>query len=961
MDLKEIFEHKIKIESKVKSIDALFMNKERVEHTNYHPYYQRNYVWDEEKATYFIESIFLGTEIPPLIFFVNDEEYEVIDGRQRYETITRFMAGKMNLRKSALRKLSSVKELAGKGYNNLTVDYQDLFLDTKIRVIEFGFLSSEHSCEEEEQVKREIFQRYNSGITPLNQQQIDKAIYYSDDIVTCFKEHFAEDKRTFDLVNDLFGFENPDIEKLMRKIRELLVLRNIPIKYYAISKQDIVSTFFEYLSNTVDSGVVYSSFIRIVNKVDEVVRALRKRNVQTNRLVSECLYWALSIIDLEYGDLKKMNNFVVEHLIDYIEDNIKNYQTVRSSFANEVNKRYETTAIFFERILDMDFNMYLCSSNQFKARKDKLNIITSPENLTFEDLRINKPEPTSFEIGDICRQMERQKFLLRPPYQRDEVIDKKKASAIIESLLLGIKLPPVFVFKHKDGLSEVVDGQQRLLSIIGFIGKPYKDENGKDCISKKDRFKLQLKHGILKEFDGKRFEDLNSLEQRKLMSTDLWVIEINEKINPEFDPIDLFVRLNNKPYPIKKDTFEMWNSFVSRNIIETIKLIYNKNSKWFYIRKNNSRMENENLVTTLAYFNYMEAKNGLDESGLWPAKTIDLYVNGGKISCRMKGKYEITKVLEGDDNNDINHQLFIRVANLLDFNFISNLSCICSMNSEELNSNLDYMIKGANGRRTLQNFYILWLILRGISKTVIEQNLLWASKEVYSIVGLMSDGTNLDEFKERIKVFRKKLVVYESSTPFVSIKQIADYKINEPKSQIYIDLVTDIDKPYVAYLDGLHKLENKNFVGIYKVRHGFHLKYISTILMSRYFKYKTYGEKGLLMSKFADFEIPYLTISEQEIFVKVYDYISESIGSFNMCNFFYRMIDVMVEQLYLSDEFEKYNIRMIENVLLLEKLPKNDQQYKALEDIYVKCNDSNSPILANMLKAIDVENMIYGI
>ena len=46
------------------------------------------------------------------------------------------------------------------------------------------------------------------------------------------------------------------------------------------------------------------------------------------------------------------------------------------------------------------------------------------------------------------------------------------------------------------------------------------------------------------------------------------------------------------------------------------------------------------------------------------------------------------------------------------------------MNSEELNSNLDYMIKGANGRRTLQNFYILWLILRGISKTVIEQKLI---------------------------------------------------------------------------------------------------------------------------------------------------------------------------------------------------------------------------------------------
>ncbi len=48
-------------------------------------------------------------------------------GRQRYETITRFNGSKMNLRKSALRKLSSVKELAGKGYNNLTVDFKIYF------------------------------------------------------------------------------------------------------------------------------------------------------------------------------------------------------------------------------------------------------------------------------------------------------------------------------------------------------------------------------------------------------------------------------------------------------------------------------------------------------------------------------------------------------------------------------------------------------------------------------------------------------------------------------------------------------------------------------------------------------------------------------------------------------------------------------------------------------------------
>jgi len=69
--------------------------------------------------------------------------------------------------------------------------------------------------------------------------------------------------------------------------------------------------------------------------------------------------------------------------------------------------------------------------------------------------------------------MKRQKFIIRPQYQRNEIIDKKKASSIIESILLGIKIPPIFVYKNKDGVSEVIDGQQRLLSILGFLGEDF--------------------------------------------------------------------------------------------------------------------------------------------------------------------------------------------------------------------------------------------------------------------------------------------------------------------------------------------------------------------------------------------------------------------------------------------------------------------------------------------------------
>jgi uncharacterized protein with ParB-like and HNH nuclease domain len=83
MEIREIFKNLIKIEPKVMSIESLFHNEERVNMTDYKPSYQRNYVWDDEKATYFIESILLGTEIPPLIYFRNTEKIEVIDGRQR--------------------------------------------------------------------------------------------------------------------------------------------------------------------------------------------------------------------------------------------------------------------------------------------------------------------------------------------------------------------------------------------------------------------------------------------------------------------------------------------------------------------------------------------------------------------------------------------------------------------------------------------------------------------------------------------------------------------------------------------------------------------------------------------------------------------------------------------------------------------------------------------------------------
>lgn len=73
-DITEIFKEKLKIDNIVKNISSVFQNERFYSKIDYKPYFQRNYVWDEEKASYFIESILLGTEIPPIVLFQTKEK-----------------------------------------------------------------------------------------------------------------------------------------------------------------------------------------------------------------------------------------------------------------------------------------------------------------------------------------------------------------------------------------------------------------------------------------------------------------------------------------------------------------------------------------------------------------------------------------------------------------------------------------------------------------------------------------------------------------------------------------------------------------------------------------------------------------------------------------------------------------------------------------------------------------------
>lgn len=63
---------------------------------------------------------------------------------------------------------------------------------------------------------------------------------------------------------------------------------------------------------------------------------------------------------------------------------------------------------------------------------------------------------------------------LTPDFQRRSRWDNKKKSRLIESLLMGIPIPSIFMFENDFYQYEVIDGKQRLESIVSFINNEFK-------------------------------------------------------------------------------------------------------------------------------------------------------------------------------------------------------------------------------------------------------------------------------------------------------------------------------------------------------------------------------------------------------------------------------------------------------------------------------------------------------
>lgn len=133
------------------------------------PDYQRDMVWTPKQQSRFIESILIKLPVP-FIFAADvgqgDREgtLEIIDGSQRIRTLDNFLSNKLEL--VGLKKLT---QAIGMRFSDLSKPRQMRLKRTTIRVIEL-------TEKADEDARREMFDRLNSGGTPLTTMEVRRGV-----------------------------------------------------------------------------------------------------------------------------------------------------------------------------------------------------------------------------------------------------------------------------------------------------------------------------------------------------------------------------------------------------------------------------------------------------------------------------------------------------------------------------------------------------------------------------------------------------------------------------------------------------------------------------------------------------------------------------------------------------------------------------------------------------------------
>lgn len=129
--------------------------------------------------------------------------------------------------------------------------------------------------------------------------------------------------------------------------------------------------------------------------------------------------------------------------------------------------------------------------------------------------------------------------LIKPELQRKYVWEKPEASRFIDSILLGLPIPSIFLAKTDDHKLLIIDGYQRLMTVNDYIKGIWTGDNSLFTLS-------TIPGKINSRWRGKAFNQLSETEQRKIKTTTIHAIIFQQKAPKDDDTslYQIFERIN---------------------------------------------------------------------------------------------------------------------------------------------------------------------------------------------------------------------------------------------------------------------------------------------------------------------------------------------------------------------------------------------------------------------------------
>ncbi|MGO9923222.1 MAG: DUF262 domain-containing protein [Isosphaeraceae bacterium] len=156
----------------------------------------------------------------------------------------------------------------------------------------------------------------------------------------------------------------------------------------------------------------------------------------------------------------------------------------------------------------------------------------SPDGMDEGDSEVQGNEGVSIEkadrsLAELYRWHKNGRLIIDPEWQRSYVWDNKRASKLIESFLMDIPIPVVYLAKTDEGRYEVIDGVQRLTSVFNFF----------------DGHLTLTGMEFLRDVTKKSFKDLDDVLQAKLEDSTIRTFELSPRTSKNLLFI-IFERLN---------------------------------------------------------------------------------------------------------------------------------------------------------------------------------------------------------------------------------------------------------------------------------------------------------------------------------------------------------------------------------------------------------------------------------